>query len=61
MWSNLYQISEVQIWRQMDHCDDSFLSNDWFAVEEAVLYLRIDLLVDDLVRQVGDEEFDIAQ
>ncbi len=45
----------------MDHCDDSFLSNDWFAVEEAVLYLRIDLLVDDLVRQVGDEEFDIAQ
>ncbi len=45
----------------MDHCDDSFLSNDGFAVEEAVLDLRVDLLVDDLVRQVSDEEFYIAQ
>ena len=45
----------------MNHGDDGFFSNDGFAVEEAVLDLRIDLLVDDLVGQVGDEEFDIAQ
>ena len=45
----------------MNHGDDGFFSNYGFAVEEAVLDLRVDLLVDNLVRQVGDEEFDIAQ
>ncbi len=45
----------------MNHSYDGLFSNDGLAVEEAVLNLRVDLLVNDLICQVGDEELDIAQ
>jgi len=45
----------------MNHRDDGFFPYDRFPIDEPVLDLRVDLIVDHLVRQVGDEELDVAQ
>jgi hypothetical protein len=45
----------------MNHRDDGFFPNDRFSIDEPVLDLRVNLIVDHLVRQVGDEELDVAQ
>ena len=45
----------------MDHRDHGFLPNDRLSINEPVFNLRIDLVVDHLVRQVRHEQLDVAQ